>query len=353
MPITLDFEGRAVSAEDGEPLAVALYRAGERVLGRSAKYHRPRGASCFAGHCGTCLIRVDGKPSQLACQVPCRDGMQVARQNAYPNASVDLLRAADFVFPRTFNHHEMLVGIPAIQPLMTQVARQLAGLGELPDVPGAPFSAVEEIRCATLLIGLGRVGRARLPTLGEADLALDARPFVGNARVWPSAYCLGLYLEAGQPIAAVRRGDTLVRVRPKRVVLCVGSRAQIPPFEGCDLPGVLTDEAAHTLARHGVKIGAHVLEIELEDLPRLVRVEGGTSVKRAVLTRADGTEETVAADAVVVTGPRAPAFELGEQAGAEPVFVAGRGFALACDAKGQTRVPWLSAFGSCATSVGS
>jgi sarcosine oxidase, subunit alpha len=351
MIITLDFEGRPLPANDGEPLAVALYRAGERVLGRSAKYHRPRGAYCMTGHCGGCLVRVDGIPSRLACEVPCRDEMKIARQNAYPNASTDLLRAADFVFPKSFNHHQMLAGVPGIQPLMTQVARKLAGLGELPATPGEPFPPAEERRCGRLVVGLGPAGRAMLPTLGPTDLAIDALPFVGNDRVWPSARALGVYFESGRPVVAVRRSDTLVRVLPERVALCTGSRMQIPPFEGCDLPGVMTADAARILARHGVVIGMRALSLATADLRRLVRVQGGRSVERAVLTRPDGTLETLDADAVIVDGPRAPAFELGDQAGAEIVYVAGQGYAVGADAKGQTRVPWLSAFGACATTV--
>jgi sarcosine oxidase subunit alpha len=49
--ITVDLEGEAVPAVEGEPVACSLIAAGEAVFARSIKYHRPRGAYCFAGAC--------------------------------------------------------------------------------------------------------------------------------------------------------------------------------------------------------------------------------------------------------------------------------------------------------------
>ncbi len=138
--IAIDFEGRAVPAVPGEPVALALWRAGERILARSVKYHRPRGIQCMQEHCASCLVRIDGIPNQFACTAPCSDGLTVSRQNAFPSASADLFRAIDWAFPKTFNHHEMLAGIPVASQVMAKVARKLAGLGELPGEPGKPFS---------------------------------------------------------------------------------------------------------------------------------------------------------------------------------------------------------------------
>ena len=65
--VTIDFEGDRVPAFAGEPVAVALYAAGVKILARSSKYHRPRGAFCFDGHCASCVLRVDGRPNVRAC----------------------------------------------------------------------------------------------------------------------------------------------------------------------------------------------------------------------------------------------------------------------------------------------
>ncbi len=54
-------------------------------------------------------------------------------------------------------------------------------------------------------------------------------------------------------------------------------------------------------------------------------------------------------DLLAVAGPRAPAFELAGQAGAELDFAPDRGFAVKVDAAGRTSVPWLLAVGSCSS----
>jgi sarcosine oxidase subunit alpha len=87
--VTLKLEGDDVDACVGESVAVALFASGERVLSRSIKYHRPRGFFCLAGHCGACLMRIDGKPNVRACKTPVRDGMAVERQNAFPSGGFE------------------------------------------------------------------------------------------------------------------------------------------------------------------------------------------------------------------------------------------------------------------------
>ena len=85
--IAIDFEGRRIAAVEGEPIAVALLREGHLAISRSSKYHRPRGAFCFASSCGSCLMRIGGAPDRLACATPCTDGLAVTTQNALPTAS--------------------------------------------------------------------------------------------------------------------------------------------------------------------------------------------------------------------------------------------------------------------------
>jgi hypothetical protein len=45
--LSVRFDGRALQAHGGETLAAALLAAGVRVVGRSFKYHRPRGIYGF------------------------------------------------------------------------------------------------------------------------------------------------------------------------------------------------------------------------------------------------------------------------------------------------------------------
>src|SRR5688572_14123651 len=105
--ITLRVDGREVPARSGESVALALAAAGTLLLGRSVKYHRPRGAVCYSGRCDGCLMRVDGVPSRMTCRVAAADGMKVETQNVVGSAGVDLLAATDWFFQGGMNHHEM------------------------------------------------------------------------------------------------------------------------------------------------------------------------------------------------------------------------------------------------------
>ena len=82
--VTIDFEGEPVAAFAGEPVAVALFAAGVRTLGRSTKYHRPRGLFCLDGHCASCYMRIDGRPNQRACMTPARDGLSLRAAERVP-----------------------------------------------------------------------------------------------------------------------------------------------------------------------------------------------------------------------------------------------------------------------------
>jgi len=382
--IEINFEGRAIPAVPGEPVALALWRAGERILARSVKYHRPRGIQCMQEHCASCLVRVDGIPNRFACTTPCAEGLTISRQNAFPSASADLFRAIDWAFPKTLNHHEMFAGVPVASQVMAKVARKLAGLGELPDEPGRPFETPlgsdGELRVRTIVVGLGRVGREHLSRLEPGDMAVEARPGptagaaseLGGAPVWPGSRALGLYLEAGSPVLLVRKDRTPIRIRPQRLVLCTGSRAQIPPFAGSDLPGVMTDLAARLIASHGVVPGRRALVVgearrvaataealrangvQVTEAPagtEILEAKGKHSLRGAILQRpGEQATDRWRGDLLAIAGPKAPAFELAAQAGAELAFVPGRGFAVRVDAAGRTSVPWLFAFGSCSSS---
>ncbi|MBL8909637.1 MAG: (2Fe-2S)-binding protein, partial [Archangium sp.] len=130
-PVTIELEGEQFQARAGEPIASALIAKGETIFSRSPKYHRPRGPFCMTGSCAHCLMRVDGVPNVPTCRVPVKAGMRIERQNAMPDARLDVFRANDFVFRDWFNHHEFLAGIPIVENVLQKIARQLAGLGVL------------------------------------------------------------------------------------------------------------------------------------------------------------------------------------------------------------------------------
>src|SRR4051812_38626658 len=171
MRITLD--GQEIEAEEGDTLAAALLRAGVTTFTRSIKYHRPRGPFCLGGTCGQCLVRVDGVPSLPACRVAAGEGMACERQNAPLGAEKDLFRAADFLFSEGLDHHHLFTGSRMLGRVALEIARRLAGLGELPDQPREPGRGeLREIGLA--VIGAGPAGLAAAKAAAEQGM----RPMV-------------------------------------------------------------------------------------------------------------------------------------------------------------------------------
>jgi sarcosine oxidase subunit alpha len=368
---TIDFEGREVRVSSRDTVGVALLRQGEWILSRSVKYHRPRGLFCLDQGCAGCLMRIGGEPNQFACTSPCRDGLAVSRQNAFPSAGRDVLRAIDWAYPGGLNHHEMFAGVPVAETVMAKVARQLAGFGELPDANKSIAKATVQTTSVCVL-GMGRAGaaaRARLVERGVDAAGIDRTTEAGSGRE-----AVGVYRD-GSGLAVVARGEGgLSVVRPRALLVCTGSRDQTLCFAGNDRPGVFTAWAmlqlierhrvlpsnrllvagdgptAAKVARVGREAGAEVRVVESG--VSIVRARGSRHLQGLDLLHPDGHTEVWTGGAMAACGPRVPVFELGAEAGAGTVPRPAGGFALAVDPNGGTRVADVFAAGSCSDGAG-
>jgi len=79
--MTLNFEGNRIPVYNGDTIATALLRAGENHF-RDADKLDPRAPFCMMGTCFECLVEIDGKSNQQACQTLAKDGMTIRRQMA-------------------------------------------------------------------------------------------------------------------------------------------------------------------------------------------------------------------------------------------------------------------------------
>ena len=76
--IVFFFEGKKLTAFDGETIASALLRSGE-IFFRESKINNYRGPYCMIGICFECLLDVDEMQSVQSCQVTVKNNMQVKR----------------------------------------------------------------------------------------------------------------------------------------------------------------------------------------------------------------------------------------------------------------------------------
>jgi predicted molibdopterin-dependent oxidoreductase YjgC len=79
--VSFEFEGRPMTAEKGESVALALLASGIQSCRDSVVGGEPRGPYCLMGACFECLVVIDSVPSCQGCQVEVKDGMKVVRQS--------------------------------------------------------------------------------------------------------------------------------------------------------------------------------------------------------------------------------------------------------------------------------
>jgi sarcosine oxidase subunit alpha len=372
--VTIELDGDQLQARAGEPVACAVIANDQLIFSRSPKYHRPRGPFCMTGACAQCLMRVDGIPNVATCRVPVKSGMRLERQNAMPDVRMDLLRANDFVFRDWFNHHEFMAGWPIAEQVLLKIARQLSGLGVLPEraAPEREPAVIEEHEL--VLVGAGAAGLAAAKQLStrnvkhvlfERDLHVGGRltsgaeagqPAPWNAPARLGAEVVGLFADDGKPFLAVIERGRLHLVFYRRLLLTVGAHAMLPTFPNNDLPGVMSGRAVSMLVRrHGVLPGRRIACVgevtEARELAALVKGAGGEALAvGAEIVRGHGLRSVNAVtvkpggkldcDVIATCGPLSPAFELARAGGAVVVWnPATRCFVVQTDSRGQTANP--------------
>lgn len=380
-PVEIVHDGARVEAQRGEPLAFALLAADRTPLARSPKLHRPRGPYCMHGGCEGCLARVDGVPNVMTCQRVAQGGEQIETQNVLGTRGVDALRAADFLFPKGIDHHRLFAGIRGVSGVVQSFARQVAGLGKLPEAE-QPIRPGQEREVGVLVVGGGASGLATARLLGPRAFLVDDGPLPGGSQraLAPGAIAseledteragaklslrstaVGLFREPENPAgllhAVVLTDERAILVHARAVVLATGTHDPQLPFGENDLPGVFSARAAAMLLQSGIAPGdrialvgsgrfaeevaglAHAAGLALERFraDQVIRAIGRSKVSGIALRDPDSDgdgERREKVDAIVVDGPGAPALELAVQAGATARFHPEHGYTLVPEADG-------------------
>ena len=355
-PVTIQFDGDDVRAERGEPIAAALIDAGKLAIARSPKFHRPRGPSCFRAACDGCLARVDGVPNVMTCLHPCAEGTVIEAQNTLGSREIDLLRVTDWFFPQGMNHHELFAGVPGVQQVMQAFARRVAGLGKIPEKAGERHRARRR-EVDAFVIGAGPSGMSAAIALHDrgrtVEIVDDALEAGGSALATLDGrfddvlvkFAEYTQKDAKNPVklrlrttaAGIYGDDVLVVgpegaeiVRAKTVVLATGAHDGVLAFEGNDVPGVMSARAGAWLVRRGVSLGEKIVVAVSEGggpfgeiLSKhsknvtLVASEPTAAIGSSRVKKVAFGKKEIAATALLVDAPRAPAYELAEQAGAK------------------------------------
>ena len=297
--IAFTFDGRPCAGFDGDTLASALLASGVRIVGRSFKYHRPRGIWCAGAEDpnGIADVAFNGRtiPNCRLTTTALRPGMAVRSVNASPSAQTDRFAFLDhmsaFLGPGFYYKTFMWPRFATYEAAI----RRMAGLGRV-DGASAPAPGGEErhTACDLLIVGAGPAGLACATAAAERGLKVvvaDANAVAGGSlrvrdaeidgeagpswaeravealresdrvRLLMHTTAFGVY-DHGLIGMAERRptGDRLWLVRPKRTVVATGATERPMLFENNDRPGVMSAGGALTyLKDHGVIAGSNVV----------------------------------------------------------------------------------------------
>ncbi len=296
-PLRFTFNGRQMSGYDGDTLASALLANGVRVVGRSFKYHRPRGIFT-AGEEEPCALVETGEgnarvPTCRAPVVPLTDGLVARSQHCWPSVNFDAGRVVDFthaLWPAGFyNKTFMWPNWKTWEGLI----RRTAGLGRPLTGPDPDRYEQVNAHCDLLVCGAGPAGLLAALTAGRAGLRVflvDQGERFGGTLNWermglddlegadwaagivaeldslprvtvlPRTTVTGVYdhnvttlLQSGRDTAW---RECLWTVRPRHLLLATGAIEQGLIFPNNDRPGImLAGSVRHYLNRYAVVPG--------------------------------------------------------------------------------------------------
>ncbi|MBL4808186.1 MAG: (2Fe-2S)-binding protein, partial [Rhodobacteraceae bacterium] len=93
-PVSFDFNGKTYQGFKGDTLASALLANGQTLIGRSFKYHRPRGLVASGAEEPNALMNMGQRgrfePNQRATTTELFDGLTAKSQNHWPSLNFDV-----------------------------------------------------------------------------------------------------------------------------------------------------------------------------------------------------------------------------------------------------------------------
>ncbi|MDX2171394.1 MAG: 2Fe-2S iron-sulfur cluster-binding protein, partial [Deltaproteobacteria bacterium] len=323
------FEGRDYAGFAGDVVSSALWATGVRVLGRSFKYHRPRGLLSFANHDSNALFEDAAQMNLRADVTPLVAGMNLYAVNTLGGVARDRMRLADAfgaVMPVGFYYKAFHRPRWAADYWET-FFRHLSGLGRVRRDRQRRRTAKRSASIDVLVIGAGPSGLSAAIAAAEAGAAVllvdeNARPggrltYAHGGADAGRAQLAALLARAAQlpnleircaTLAAAYYADhyvplvdaaRLTRLRARAVVVASGAIEQPAVFANNDLPGIMLGSAAQRLIhRYAVRPmqRAVVLAANADAYGVALDLRGaGVEVARVVDLRAGGESGPLAA----------------------------------------------------------
>jgi heterotetrameric sarcosine oxidase alpha subunit len=176
-PLGFTFDGKHYSGFAGDTLASALLANGLKLVGRSFKYHRPRGILTAGSEEPNALVTLRSgaraEPNTRATTTQLFDGLQATSQNRWPNLAFDVMALNQLFAPflvAGFYYKTFMWPAKFWEKIYEPLIRRAAGLGALSMLSDPDSYDRAHDFCDLLVIGGGPAGLAAALTAGRSGL---------------------------------------------------------------------------------------------------------------------------------------------------------------------------------------
>lgn len=302
------FDGKAYTGYAGDTLASALLANGVRLLGRSFKYHRPRGLIAAGSEEPNALVQLEKgpytEPNTRATCIELYDGLVATSQNCWPSLDFDVgaINSAFSRFLPAGFYYKTFMWPASLWMTYEKFIRKAAGLGVSPVEADPDNYHSTYANCDVLIIGGGPAGLAAAltaATSGARVMLLDEQSELGGATIgadkgeafehWKTSTVATLaqspdvtvltrttatgyfdynYITALEKVTdhlgpgkgGAKPRQRFWKIRAKQVVIAAGSIERPLVFADNDRPGVMLANAVDTyINRYGVLPGKDIV----------------------------------------------------------------------------------------------
>lgn len=268
MPLTFTFNGRSIQAFKGDTIGSALMANGVDILGRSFKYHRPRGLMAF-GHSISAMVQIGKEVSESAWLRAAEEGLDVKSVNVWPSLERDLMsltQAGAKLMPVGF-YYKTFMRPAFMWPTYEKVLRRAAGLGKVDiNAPLEKGFIKQYLHADVVVVGGGPAGLSAASMAAAANarvILFDENLTLGghvrfNGRPATKANLIDPLIKSleTQPQVTIKtnttvlgrfddnwlfavQGKVLFKIRARAIVFATGATNQPLLFDNNDLPGIM------------------------------------------------------------------------------------------------------------------
>ncbi|MDH3859220.1 MAG: 2Fe-2S iron-sulfur cluster-binding protein, partial [Gammaproteobacteria bacterium] len=309
--ISFTFDGKSYQGYEGDTLASALLANGVHLVGRSFKYHRPRGIQTAGSEEPNAIVELRTgprkEPNTRATTIELFDGLVANSQNRWPSLRFDAMAVNNLFSPLLsagFYYKTFMWPASFWTNVYEHVIRRAAGLGTAPTEADPDHYEQCHEHCDVLVVGAGPAGLSAALAAAQTDarvILVDEHPLPGgslnaenfsidgkpggewaaekvaeleamdNVHVFTRTTVFGYYDH--NVIGAVEKVSDHLPVPPaghprqrmwlfypQRVILATGATERPLVFGNNDKPGIMLASAARTyINAYGVKPGKRVV----------------------------------------------------------------------------------------------